>query len=142
MPDARVVILERVEKQADHYKFLLWVPVANANAQAFLADVGFISAYSEHGDIAVDHPTILAQLQAGTMLEVIGSDTWSSVAVAQTDLEAVWIDVETKLALGWMPGDGSQGSELDRSGAVRNPMQRFGTNWDGTTWIVAGQLFE
>jgi hypothetical protein len=92
-------------------RFVFWIPVTQVNRRVPLP--GASSAYT-----GATEPEI-AEIQSGAVIELLLESNVPSGATAnqvRTELEARYA------------------AEAARIGALPNPMQFFGTTWDGTTW--------
>jgi hypothetical protein len=111
----KIIVLERTTNNFLGYKYALWADVP-IQRQIKYANTGAVSAYS---DIS---PTELSDLRAGKFTEAVSQGSWPSGTTLNTiksELQDVW-----------------QKFQISVSG--NNPWDRYGTNWDGTTWISSG----
>lgn len=116
MPTMRVVILEKAAGGPVAYRYALWATINEATRQPFYANPQKTSAFKNIG--AQD----LADLRAGLFIEKV--EVFSS-AVTLT-LAQVRQELETRHT--------AFQAEVD----AHNPWDRYGSNWNGTTWTNAG----
>lgn len=112
----KIIILERQNEPSDQdFKYVLWVAVP-AGRESFYANPEAVSAYK--GATAQE----IQDIRDGKIIEKCGtisrpsSDTFSSVKNA---LEKIWNNFQ---------------SEVN----AKRPFNKYGTFWDGTTWIDGG----
>jgi hypothetical protein len=113
MPRLRVIILDQEDTRT--YRFVLWADAPLAR-QTFYADPAAGSVWKNA------LPSDVAAIQAGQVVERAGTlilEPGEGVAVARTLLQASWQAFQNEIT-------------------TRNPWGRYGTTWDGTTWVAGG----
>jgi hypothetical protein len=113
MPRLNVVILDQDPSDPNTYNFLMWADVPAAR-QSFYARPGAVSAWN--GAIATDNTA----LQNGSMVEKITSQ--------RIPANSTLVQIENFLQQQW--------SAFQASINSNNPWVRYGSTWDGTTWVI------
>lgn len=114
MPAKKVIILNR--PNPGQYRFILWADVPAAR-QLFYADSTKTSAW-----INASNADITA-LRNGSVVEredIVNVGIGKTVQDIQALLQSTWQDFQ---------------NEISATGLL-NPYQRYGTFWDGATWIA------
>ena len=111
MPAKRIIILERVG--GGRVRYALWADVP-VSRQPFYAQVGKVSAWK---DASIAENTALATGQVAEFIDVVAID--GTIVQVRDALQARWQDFQTDII-------------------NSNPWVRYGTSWDGTTWVAAG----
>lgn len=106
----RIIILEH---SGGRLRYALWAAVP-AGREAFYARLGAVSAWT--GASAPENAAIAAG-QVAEFTDVLGKD--GNAAALMAALEARWADYQAEIT-------------------ARNPWNRYGSFWDGTSWTVAG----
>lgn len=111
MARLRIIILDRID--ADTYRYALWADVPLAR-QAVYANV---EAKSVWKDATTADNTAL---QSGAVVETTSSQrvpAGSTLPQIEAFLESRWANFQAEIT-------------------NNNPWQRYGSTWDGTTWVV------
>lgn len=113
MPRFNVIILDR-DTNDNEFSYVLWadVPVAR---QPFYANANAKSAWA--GATTADNTA----LQNGSVVEQSGAQrvpVGATTAQMQAFLQQRWTDYQAAIT-------------------AANPWQRYGSTWDGTTWVLA-----
>jgi hypothetical protein len=106
----RVIILDM---QGGRVRYALWATVP-AGREAFHARAGAVSQWT--GASAEENAAIAAG-QVVEFVDVLGSN--GTNAQIRAALEARWTDYQAEIT-------------------ARNPWNRYGSFWDGTSWTAAG----
>ena len=111
----KIIILDRARSDANEYRYVLWVDVPIAR-QTFYANTGATSAWKDA------LPADLAALQTGSVVEIVQTQrvpAGATLPQVQAFLQQRWMNFQNDVA-------------------NTNPWVRYGTTWDGATWIVGG----
>lgn len=113
MARLRIIILD--QDDARTFRYALWADVPAAR-QPFYARAGAVSAWS--GATAADN----AALAAGSVVERVDKmvvPTGTTIPQAQAQLQVNWQSFQALIT-------------------ATNLWARYGTTWDGTTWVAQG----
>lgn len=112
----KIIILERVAMPSDRaFRVAFWLDVPAAR-RSFYANANATSAVVGATQAEVD------ALKAGSVVEVLEAlnrPTGTTQAAMQSALQ-------------------SRHTQLQQDLIDRNPYERYGTSWDGTTWTAGG----
>lgn len=113
MPRLNIIILDQSNVQANDYRVAFWADVPAAR-QTYYAAASLTSAW--RGATATDN----SNLQTGLVTEVVMSirlPQGTTLPQIQSALQAQWQQIQTFVS-------------------NNNPWIRYGSTWDGTTWVV------
>jgi len=113
-----IIVLERDRENPNVYSYVLWADVPAARRPFYALEWGPTRVSAWKDALAGDH----ANLQSGSVVESVQTlqvPSSASLAQIQAFLQARWTDYQTRIA-------------------TVNPWQRYGTSWDGTTWVNGG----
>lgn len=116
MPRLRVILLDKDRNDPRTYQYALWADVPAARRPFYARPAGTVSEWN--GALAADN----AKLVTGEMVERTDSLTVGEgvgVQQVQAMLQDAWTNFQAAIN-------------------SRNPWARYGTTWDGTTWVSGG----
>jgi hypothetical protein len=115
MASKRIIILDKLESARTQFRVVLWADVPAAR-QAFYANPQAVSAWKDA------LPADVSAIQSGAVAErviIYSVDGSPTIAAIQSQLETAWTAYQAEIT-------------------ARNPWNRYGSNWDGVTWTLAG----
>ena len=115
MPRLRIIILDRDRENAAQFRYALWADVPAAR-QVFYARPGAVSDWKNA--LAADN-TNLANGIVAERVDVISRQPGGTLSQVQADLVTAWTTFQADVN-------------------TVNPWVRYGTTWDGTTWVLGG----
>lgn len=115
MPRLRIIILDRDRENAAQFRYVLWADVTFTR-QAFYARPGAVSSWK---DATAADNTNIANGVVAERVDVISRQPGGTLAQIQADLVASWTAFQAEVN-------------------TVNPWVRYGTTWDGTTWVPGG----
>jgi len=109
----RVIVLDAPAGNTEEFNYLLWADVPAAR-QTYYANAAATSAW--RGANGTD----LTNLQSGAVVEQQGRyhrQPNANLAAIEAALQVIWQAYQDQIT-------------------AYNPWQRYGSTWDGTTWVV------
>ena len=116
MPRLRIILLDKDRNDPHVYNFLLWADVPVARQARYAQPAGTRSIWT--GATTTDN----ANLVNGVVVEraeTVKVQEGITLLQAQTLLQQAWTEYQAKIT-------------------TTNPWSRYGTTWDGTTWVAGG----
>ena len=116
MPRLNIIVLNRPDDSNPNlYRLALWADVP-ATRQSFYAVNTFVSAWKDA--TGTDNTNLKNGAVLETVVELTVPSGWT-LAQVQSEAESRWQKYQTFVT-------------------NRNPWVRYGTTWDGTTWVNGG----
>jgi len=116
MPRFNVIVLDQTPDDPNTYRFAMWadVPAARQSRYASTSTSTTFSAWTSASTADTD------ALKSGAVVEKVASQrvpAGSSLAQVEAFLQTQWAAYQATVT-------------------SYNPWQRYGSTWDGTTWVV------
>ena len=113
----KIIILDKpvIQENPNVFRYVFWADVP-AQRQAFFANPAAESAWKERTQADVD------QLKSGAVKEQVATIQvipGTGMAAVQAELQARWQSYQDQVT-------------------TLNPCLRYGSTWDGTTWVLGG----
>jgi len=114
MPRLRVIVLDQVDART--FNFVMWSDVPPARQAFYVKAAGTVSAWKDA--LASDNSNLVSGL-VSEEVRTLQVPAGTPLGQARTMMENLWTQFQDRVT-------------------NANPWARYGSTWDGTTWVVGG----